>query len=530
MLTVLNALLSLADIAALALLLLVVSAYMQPAAASYTFLPGWLYDVRTITPACILLLLFAGKNLCGYFIYQAQSAFAYRVASRMSRAGLKKYFEGDYTDYTQTDSSVHIRRINHQPVEFCHYVLSGLQQMFTEIVLATIAITAILLFNTRLFLLLLLFLLPPLILSAWLTKRKLKAARMQVKTYAEKATQHLQEALSGYVEHNMYDREDFFTNRYARYQQKLNQRLSDLQVAQWIPSRLVEVFAILGLFLLILASRQYTGDAADIINLGAFIAAAYKIIPGIVRIANLNTQVKTYAFTVHDLPMPEDSAATVNDATGKITAIAFEHLSFRHAKQPILDDVSFTLKQGDFMDIVAPSGKGKTTLVNLLLGFLAPDAGQIKVNGQVAENGTLKHYRQRIAYVKQQNFLLHDTIRHNITLTDQAHDKKRLTAAVNMAGLPPFIASFPEGADKVISDSGRNISGGQRQRIALARAFYRDADVLVLDEPFSELDESAERILLTHLQQLAQQGRIVVLITHNRISSEYCNKTITIHE
>ena len=99
-----------------------------------------------------------------------------------------------------------------------------------------------------------------------------------------------------------------------------------------------------------------------------------------------------------------------------------------------------------------------------------------------------------------------------------------------MAGLEEFLNSFPEGPDKIISDSGKNISGGQRQRIALARALYKEATLLILDEPFSELDASSEQAILGHLQILARQGKIIILITHNKKSLQFCNKTLSIDE
>src|SRR5205085_1915086 len=109
-------------------------------------------------------------------------------------------------------------------------------------------------------------------------------------------------------------------------------------------------------------------------------------------------------------------------------------------------------------------------------------------------------------------------------------DKLRLAQAIEESGLKPFIDTFPEGTDKLISDNGKNISGGQRQRIALARSLYRDADMLILDEPFSEMDEQSERQLLEHFRALAASGKIVLLVSHSSHAQAYCNKIILLDE
>jgi ABC-type bacteriocin/lantibiotic exporter with double-glycine peptidase domain len=182
--------------------------------------------------------------------------------------------------------------------------------------------------------------------------------------------------------------------------------------------------------------------------------------------------------------------------------------------------------RGDFVNISAVSGKGKTTLINLLLGFLEPEAGAVLYNGVGIGREEIQHLHPRISYVKQQSFLLNDTLIGNITLEEEGCDNPRLQRAISMAGLQDFIDSSPEGLQRSIKDSGKNISGGQRQRIALARAFYKDADVYILDEPFSEMHASAEREIAQHLRNLAQSGKIVLLITHSSHSKEYCTKAL----
>jgi len=165
----------------------------------------------------------------------------------------------------------------------------------------------------------------------------------------------------------------------------------------------------------------------------------------------------------------------------------------------------------------------------LLLGFLHPDNGGIFINHMQVDERMRQAYWPSISYIKQDTFLLHGTILHNITLEDD-HDQKRLHTAIDASGLREFLDADPQGLHKIIKENGKNISGGQRQRIAIARALYKNADLIILDEPFNELDEAAETGLLEYFQQQAKKGKLIILITHNKQSLAFCNKIITVDE
>ena len=153
---------------------------------------------------------------------------------------------------------------------------------------------------------------------------------------------------------------------------------------------------------------------------------------------------------------------------------------------------------------------------------LKPEYDQVNALGR-------KQYWGDIAYVKQQGFLFHDSLKANITL-DATNEKTKLDNSIRQSGLTDFINSLPRGLDELISENGKNISGGQRQRIALARAFYKDAGVIILDEPFNELDSESEKSLLSELKNQAAKGKIIIMITHNELALDYCNKSLLLHE
>ena len=213
-----------------------------------------------------------------------------------------------------------------------------------------------------------------------------------------------------------------------------------------------------------------------------------------------------------------------------IHSIQFKKINFQYPSQPVLNNLDLTIQKGDFVGIAGRSGKGKTTVLNLLLGFLTPASGEITVNEQTINTDELKTFWPSISYVRQQSFFIHDTVIRNITLDENAPDKKNLEYALAVSGLNEFIAKMPEGADKIITENGKNISGGQQQRITIARALYKNAELILLDEPFNELDEASAILLLDHFRELSAAGKMVVMITYDKKSLSYCNKIISLDE
>lgn len=528
MITSANVVISVLDIASLAVLLIIVDLYTK---GSYSTRFGFLVNKSAPSlPITLFLIFFLCKNICAYLVHHKQYRFFYAVASRISGMNLLCYLEGDLSSHTETDSAVWIKKISQQPVEFSHYILAGLQQAITETALILFSITAILFFNAKIFLLLFLILIPAILILSLFMKARLRKTRQLIKAGGERSLRHLKEALNGYIESRLYNKNDFFLNRYSTHQQELNTHLSELQAIQGAPVRLMEVFAVAGLFILITIHTMYGATAIDILTIGAFVAAAYKIIPGFVKLINIRAQLKTYSFTldmVKPLEVVQEKRTLPAASIGKIE---FREISFAFPGKKILSKQSFSIGKGELTAISGNSGKGKTTLINILLGLLAEESGSVLFDGAAVIANNRKQFWNDIAYVKQQPFMLHDSILTNIVLDENRYDAVRLDEAVLHSGLGSMLHRTSGGIHKLVTENGRNISGGQRQRVALARALYKNAGVLILDEPFNELDRISVLELMNYLQRLAAEGKIVILITHDPECLSFCNTVISIDE
>jgi ATP-binding cassette subfamily B protein len=237
------------------------------------------------------------------------------------------------------------------------------------------------------------------------------------------------------------------------------------------------------------------------------------------RIAKLNIELHNaltgvqVLFDVLDIPdrreeQPKPALAVTRGA------IQFDRVSFAYkAGSPVLRQLSFTAQPGEVTAFVGPSGGGKSTIFNLVLALYRPDGGAVRIDGQDYGAVSEESIRQQIAYVGQDVFLVHGTIRHNIGLGRPGATEADIVAAARAAHADDFISQFPAGYDTMVGEHGAQLSGGQRQRVAIARALIRNAPVILLDEPTAALDTESERAVQDAMGKLIK-GRTTLVIAH----------------
>jgi ABC-type multidrug transport system fused ATPase/permease subunit len=199
--------------------------------------------------------------------------------------------------------------------------------------------------------------------------------------------------------------------------------------------------------------------------------------------------------------------------------VELDGVSFRYpgAARPALDDVSFRVGPGETLAIVGASGAGKSTIAQLLLRFYDPDRGSVSLDGHDLRDVTLESIRENVGSVLQETLVFDRTVRDNIAYGRPGASESEIVAAARAADAHEFVTMLPDGYDSVVGQKGRRLSGGQRQRLAIARALLRDAPVLVLDEPWTGLDDESTQRLLEPLRRL-MDGRTTIVISHSLVA------------
>lgn len=218
---------------------------------------------------------------------------------------------------------------------------------------------------------------------------------------------------------------------------------------------------------------------------------------------------------VHAEPVPVTDGPLEPAAPAGGSAVRFEHVGFTYPGRaaPATSDMAFEVPAGATVALVGPSGAGKTTVANLLLRFWDPDAGTIRLDGADLRSLTLDGLRRRIALVAQDTHLFNDTLEANVRLARPDATAEQVGLALSRASLAGFVATLPDGLATRVGERGVQLSGGQRQRIAIARAFLKDAPLLILDEATSHLDTISETAVRTALDAL-MTDRTTIIVAH----------------
>ena len=230
------------------------------------------------------------------------------------------------------------------------------------------------------------------------------------------------------------------------------------------------------------------------------------------------------------LPHEIKDAPGSKDLAVESGQIEFKDLTFSFNKtRKVLNDINLTIKPGEKVALVGPSGAGKTTFVRLLLRLYSATSGEILIDGQDISKITQESLRKNISMVPQDPILFHRTLAENIAYGKRGASKKEIENAANLAHCDEFIKDLPQGLDTFVGERGIKLSGGERQRVAIARAILKNAPILVLDEATSSLDSNSEMLIQDALNNL-MQNKTVIVIAHRLSTIQKMDKIIVVDD
>jgi ABC-type multidrug transport system fused ATPase/permease subunit len=304
-----------------------------------------------------------------------------------------------------------------------------------------------------------------------------------------------------------------------------------------VPKNLLEFTAIVVMlgFVLVLKSTSPDTFATALPILGVYAMALIQLLPAIASVGRTRMQVMASmadAELVHHSMVGPIPQYTDGDKAMESfeRSVSFEDLTFAHkGREPLLQGVDLTFEKGKVTALVGPSGAGKTTIINLILGLFEPSGGRVTIDDLSLQDYQIKTWLGRIGFVSQEPFIFHASIAENIAFSRSGYSRECIIKAAEIANAHGFIAEFPEGYDTVVGEHGMKLSGGQQQRVAIARAVLDEPEVLIFDEATSSLDSISERLVQEAIET-ASKDRTVIMIAHRLSTIRHADKIIVLDQ
>ncbi len=372
----------------------------------------------------------------------------------------------------------------------------------------------------------------------WFSRRHLHENSRLIATSYTQEIKALQEGLGGIRDVLLDGTQPVYFEIYRRADRALRRAQgNNVFIAQSPRFSMEAVGLILIAGLAFLLSRSSRGITAALPILGALALGAQRLLPAMQQAygawATIAGSHASFQDTINllDQPMPPQSTWARTAALPFNQQIGFNQVFFRYAAQGpwIIDNLNVVIPKGARVGLVGATGSGKSTVLDLLMGLLQPDAGAISIDGRALDAGTMRAWQACIAHVPQSIFLADASLAENIAfgVPTGEIDLQRVRMAAERAQVAEFIDAMPEGFNSTVGERGVRLSGGQRQRIGIARALYKQASVLVLDEATSALDNTTERSVMDAIEGLSRDLTIV-LIAHRLSTVRRCDTIIEI--
>ncbi len=475
-------------------------------------------SVRYAVPALLFLALLS-KSLFSYLSEFELNGIGVAMVRDLRRDAYRRLLYQSTRFYSQGSTGDLMSRMLSDVEQIQHAFGHNLTDLVQGVL--TLLVLLVYVFSLDARLALLVFLLAPFVLLPIINNtRRLGRAATATRERIGEMGALLAETLRANPVIKTYAMEPFEENRFENVNEayfRANRRTVRIQA---LNSPLMETLAGVGLASLFVyaAARIHAGamTPGDLLTFLAALMMMYKPLKDITRI-NMAVQLALSSarriFNLMDSPSEIAEKPGAPDLPPFANAIRYDRVSFAYSGEPVLRDVTLSIRRGETVAIVGPSGAGKTTLVNLLPRLYDPTAGRVAIDGMDLRDATLGSLRRQIAVVTQETILFDSSARDNIAYGQASPPEKKVREAARAAYAEEFVEALPAGYDTPLGQDAGRLSGGQRQRLAIARALYKDAPILILDEATSQLDSESEALVARAFANL-MKDRTTLVIAH----------------
>ncbi len=502
-------------------------------------------DARSlmIWGSVFLIALFVVKNIFFAVLVYFKNRVTYSEQIRLGNRLFKAYMKAGYTFFLNRNSSELLRNINSETGVIVSGVIVPLMQIMMDSLVLLMIVLLLLKVQPVISLLSFTVLGTVSFLFIRITNKKNKAYGREVQQHRHRMNKIVIEGISGIKEVKVLGRENSFLKQYNfsavrsavafRYKHLINQ----------MPKPFMETIAVAGM-LLIALMFILMGEKVNMLIpvLTLFGAATVKLLPIFKTVVSAYTEIRYNVYAIdpvyQDLTLLEKDPdwlkeqKAVHEPYPFSSKIVFENVSYRYPQgsAEAIQEINLEIPKGAVIGLVGPSGAGKTTIADIILGLLKPHTGRVMADHQdIFEH--VRRWQMNVGYIPQFIHLNDDTIRRNIAfgLQDEDIDDMKINQALSAAHLESLIREIPKGLDTIVGERGIRFSGGQRQRIGIARALYNNPQVLIMDEATSALDNITEKSVIESIE-LLRGDRTIIMIAHRLTTVRNCDVIYLVNE
>lgn len=487
----------------------------------------------------LIISIFTFKFIYFLTLYYGKYSFVNHTRVKISSLMLKSYLKKKFKFYNKKNSSVLIRNIESEVGQYTLGVLTPLLVLFSEVIMFSGILLFLLVTN------------PSIIISCFFLlffisqvyflyiKKILVFHGKQRQENTSKALNSLMETFQGLRVLKIFNAENFFYLKFLKYSKKLARSNVVIGSLSHVPKFGLEFFVVIIIctYLIILSSNntnntnQFTFE-----TLALFAISAFKLIPSISRIVFSLQNVRFNKVSAniilserHNLYKQENLNKNLKPFHFR-NRIEFKDVEFRYplSKQKIFNKTNFVIQRGSSIGIVGDSGVGKSTLINLIMGFISPTKGEILIDG-INLNKIKYQWMKIIGYVPQKLFLINENINKNIAFGKEEHEinLKRVDQSINLSEMKNQKNNARDLFRRNLGEEGTQISGGQMQRISIARSIYKDPDIYIFDEATNSLDKNTEKRILKTIKKITK-NKTLLIISHKKETLKFCDTILSI--
>ena len=492
-----------------------------------------------IAVAVAVVLFIVAKNIVNLLLYRVERDYIYSLYRSLSRSLFISYFGQGLEFVKGENSAVLSRNVNVVCYTFITGVLRPLATLASEAMLLLMIFISIAIYSPLGAVLAVAVFIPVALLYFTIMRYRLDRYGNVENEAQRRKYRDVIESFRGYADieiNNAFDHRLSLFDREIDTIVRVGRKSATISM---LPQNLTETGLALGMAVLLALGSSLEGTDMKML-FGVFAVAGLRLLPSARSIMGAWSSLRYNRYTIDILNKANDVKAEQKESSTERLSlkdkIEVRNLSFRfdNGTQDTLHNLSISISKGEKVGINGESGAGKTTLLNILLGLYTPTEGGVYIDGERLDKKALRKWQNSIGYVSQSTFLTDSTILSNIALgcDEEEIDMSQVEQCIEAASLSEFVASLPKGVHTRIGECGALLSGGQRQRIGIARALYKQADILFFDEATSSLDSATEQSINSAIERLSSSNSelTIVVVAHRDSSLGYCDRIITLEK